>query len=97
MASPKEEVLAELDAVLAGLKESATLTPTERVNVAKWGAALAQAALTGDEAQAKNYATSLDTMLGVAILRAANAGEKALLRIGNIAINALLKVALAAA
>ena len=72
------------------------LTPSEREKVAAWTAGMGLALTMGEAQKVKNYRASLGAMLGVVELRAAAASEKALLRVANLGLEILTKLALAA-
>lgn len=86
----------DIEAIGKELIASGVLNQEERTKVGKWTLAMGLALASGDSVAVGNYKTSLSTMLGVAELRAAQASEKAALRMADLALGILTKVALAA-
>lgn len=86
----------DIEAIGKELLASGTLTPDERVKVSKVILGMAGAVASGDVVAVGNYKTALSTWLGVAELRAAQASEKAALRLADLALGVVVKVALAA-
>lgn len=86
----------DIEAIGKELVSSGVLNSTEREQVAKWTLAMGIALTTGDTVAVGNYKTALSTMLGVAELRAAQASEKAALKMADLALGVIAKIALAA-
>ena len=86
----------DIEAIGKELIASGVLNQEERTKVGKWTLAMGMALAQGDVAAIGNYRVALSTMLGVAELRAAQAFEKAALRMADLALGILVKVALAA-
>jgi hypothetical protein len=86
----------EVEAIGKELIASGVLNQDERTKVGKWTLAMGMALATGDAVAIGNYKTALSTMLGVAELRAAQASEKAALRMADLALSVVVKIALAA-
>ena len=86
----------EVEAIGKELISSGVLNQEERTKVGKWTLAMGLALSTGDVVAVGNYKTALSTMLGVAELRAAQASEKAALRMADLALGVVVKIALAA-
>ena len=78
------------------LLSSGVLNDDERASVVKWTTAMGVAYAMGEAQKVRNYKAALEGMLGVAELRAAAASEKAALRLANLALEILVKVAIAA-
>lgn len=78
------------------LAQASSLTADEKAKIEEWTVALGVALATGDPIAAGNYKTSLSTMLGVVEVRAAGASEAALLRLGNLALETVVRVGIAA-
>jgi hypothetical protein len=93
---PIEEVKSGIVDIGRTLAGEASLTSAEKQNIVKWTEALVIALASGDHNAVENYRVSLSTMLGVAEVRGAQASEKALLRVGQFALETLIKVGLAA-
>lgn len=86
----------EVEAIGKELVASGVLTKEEREKVAKYSAGMAVALATGDTVAVGNYRVALSTMLGVAEVRAAQASEKAALKMADLALGVIAKIALAA-
>lgn len=95
MTDPLDDLKAGLITIGKELAKDASLSAKERENVLKWTEAMALAFVAGDANQVENYRVSLNTMLGVAEVRAAQASEKALLRMGQLGLDLAIKVGIA--
>ena len=76
------------------LVRSGTLNADERKKVEAAVAGIAVAMATGDAVAVGNYKTGLNTWLGVAEVRAAQASERAALRLASLGLDLAVKVAL---
>lgn len=86
----------EVEAIGKELLASGVLNQEERTKVGKWTLAMSLALAQGDTVAIGNYKTALSTMLGVAEIRAAQASEKAALKMADLALSVITKIALAA-
>ena len=96
MTDPIEEVKSGIVDIGRTLAGEASLTSAEKQNIVKWTEALVIALASGDHNAVENYRVSLSTMLGVAEVRGAQASEKAALKMADLALGVIVKVALAA-
>ena len=86
----------EVEAIGKELLASGVLTAEEREKVAKAVFAMGVALASGDTVAVGNYKVALSAWIGIAELRAAQAAEKAALRMADLALGIIAKVALAA-
>ena len=86
----------DVEAIGKELIASGVLTKDEQAKVLKATFAMGVALANGDSVAVGNYKTSLSTWLGIAELRAAQASEKAALKMADLALGVIVKVALAA-
>lgn len=91
-----EEALAGILAIGRELGVSTALTKEEREKVISWTTAMGLAFAAGDAEKVRNYQTALSAMLGVAALRGATSAERALVKLGDLGLSILTKIALAA-
>jgi hypothetical protein len=93
---PTGEIKDAFEEIGQELLDSGVLNTEERAKVGKWTLAMGFAVAQGDTEAVKNYRVSLGAMLGIAEVRAAAASEKAAIKMANVALDILVKVALAA-
>ena len=86
----------DVEAIGKELIASGVLTKDEQAKVLKATFAMGVALASGDSVAVGNYKTALSTWLGIAELRAAQASEKAALKMADLALGVIVKIALAA-
>ena len=95
MTDPLEEIANGLKKIGSTLAENASLTSKEKSDVVEWTKQMAIAFAVGDSNKVENYRVSLNNMLGVVELRAAQSAERAAIAMGNLALDTLIKVGIA--